>query len=263
VSLLVQAPVEPLAAIAETIDAIGKRHGPAAVHGLPPGLLVRESVPTGYGWRPATGYTDGTHLPDLLEAATRRWHTAPHTAGALAWKAYAYWVALPAVLGYARVRRVPLVSAENMLVRTHEMAPFLEVGLVAPRLAVLAGDPLEAIGYPGVTVVPDEPALRRVLRRGLLDEHLAPVLEQLHVRARLGRRTLLGSVASGVAYALVRAAHALPGNITRTAAELLEELGVADLVEITPSLEVRRRTCCLAFNLPEPKICSGCCLRFS
>ena len=57
------------------------------------------------------------------------------------------------------------------------------------------------------TVTADLPGY---LRRTLLDGHLDPVLEQLRGRVRLGRRTLLGSLASGVAYALVRSADTLP-----------------------------------------------------
>jgi ferric iron reductase protein FhuF len=41
---------------------------------------------------------------------------------------------------------------------------------------------------------------------------------------------------------------------------LLRALGVDDLVELTPELEIRRKTCCLAFTLPEPKVCRGCCI---
>jgi ferric iron reductase protein FhuF len=52
-----------------------------------------------------------------------------------------------------------------------------------------------------------------------------------------------------------------------TTYEILTALGLEDLVDLSsrrdgrPGLEVQRRTCCLAFTLPEPKICSGCCIR--
>jgi ferric iron reductase protein FhuF len=40
---------------------------------------------------------------------------------------------------------------------------------------------------------------------------------------------------------------------------------VADLVELVPGRggepTVQRRTCCLAFTLPSPKVCQGCCVR--
>lgn len=211
------------------------------------------------GWLPATRFADGTALPELLDAARTRWNASPHAAAALAWKSYTYWSVLPAVLGYAYARRVPVVSAENTLVRLHVSAPFLEIGLRRPQLAVLPGDPL-ASGprSSGVRVVDD---LVGFLKATLLDQHLAPVLDALSARVHVGRRTLLGSLASGVGYALVRAQHALPEPAPETAKTLLTALGVDDLVEVSAGEPmVRRHTCCLAFTLPEPKVCRGCCL---
>jgi ferric iron reductase protein FhuF len=40
---------------------------------------------------------------------------------------------------------------------------------------------------------------------------------------------------------------------------------VADLIELVPErdgrLDVQRKTCCLAFTLPQPKVCKGCCIK--
>ena len=225
-----------LAPIQSVLDTVGTQRGRAAVHGLAPGLVVED--PT--GWVPAAQFTDGSALPGLIAMAEARWGAGPATAAALAWKSYAYWVTLPAALGYA-VGRVPDLSAGNVLVKLHGIPPFVEIGLRGGH--VETGSDLA--GY---------------LRRTLLDGHLDPVLDGLHRRVRLGRRTLLGSLASAVAYSLTRAADALPGPVGPTAATLLAALGVADLVEITPDLRVQRKTCCLAFTLPQPKICSGCCV---
>jgi len=63
-----------------------------------------------------------------------------------------------------------------------------------------------------------------------------------------------------VAYGLIRSAEALPGPIAPTAQTLLAALGVDHLVEIGPQLTIQRRTCCLAFTLPQPKVCAGCCI---
>ena len=56
--------------------------------------------------------------------------------------------------------------------------------------------------------------------------------------------------------------HVLPGSTLETAETLLEALDLTGLVELTPQpsgrLFVRRRTCCLAFALPQPHICTGC-----
>lgn len=228
-TVLLRAP--ELSKILTVIDTVGTQR-PVAMHGLAPGLVVEDRA----GWVPATLFADGSALAALVGAARGRWGAGPSAAAALAWKSYAYWVTLPAVLGYA-TGAVPDMSAGNVLVRLHGAAPFLEVGLRTPRVL----DPAD-------------------LRRTLLDAHLAPVLDGLHERSRLGRRTLLGSLASAVAYGLTRNADALPGPVGPMAATLLAALGVADLVEITPDLGVQRRTCCLAFTLPEPKICSGCCV---
>ena len=249
-------------ALAPALDALAAaagRHGAGAVHGLEPGLVVTD--PT--GWLPATALASDTVLDDLLDTAKQRWNAPAHVAAALAWKSYSYWVALPAVLGWAAGRRVPLMTAGNVLIRYAESQPFLHVGLRRPAVAVLPADPLA--GSAGIRVVPDEAALLSLLRRTLFEGHLAPLVDRLRERARLGRRTLLGSLASGVAYGISRGADAVPGSPRAAALTLLGALGVADLVELSElasrELWVQRRTCCLAFTLPEPRICAGCCLR--
>ncbi len=255
VTALLHAPVE-LAPIIATLDTVRALRGKAPVHGLAPGLLVDDPA----GWVPATSFADGSALPALLDAARERWAASPHAAAALAWKSYAYWLSLPAVVGYAAAGRVPDMSAGNVLVRLHGAPPFLEVGLRRPAVAVAPDDPLALtrnVLTGNVRVVADLPGY---LRQTLVDEHLDPVLAGLRELVHVGRRTLLGSLASGVAYALVRSSDALPGPVAPTARTLLSALGVEDLVEITPQLGVRRHTCCLAFTLPQPKVCSSCCL---
>jgi hypothetical protein len=269
----------PLGPILDTLDGMHRRRPGGRAHGVAPGLVVTDPA----GWLPAEQFADGTALPDLIHAAEVRWGVRPagpgqspgaaptgappvhrhaatvtvhrHAAAAVAWKAYTYWLALPAVLGYAAAQRVPDMSAGNTLVRVHPAGPFLEFGLRRPLVAVPEGDPLA--GQPGVREVPD---LAGFLREGLLDGHLTPVLDGLHELVRIGRRTLLGSLASGVGHGLVRARDHLPGPVGPTADALLAALGVADLVEITAEPAVRRRTCCLAFTLPEPRVCQGCCI---
>jgi hypothetical protein len=249
VGLLLHAPeVAPIVAMLEAVRA---QRGDVVVHGSHPGLIVADPS----GWVPAERFADGSALPVLLDAAQRRWGASPAAAAALAWKSYVYWLALPGVVGYAAAGRVPDLSAGNVLVRMPGAAPFLEIGLRAPTIAVAPGDPVA--GQPHVTVVEDLPGY---LRQKLVDEHLAAVLDGLHGLVRVGRRTLLGSLASGVAYGLVRSADALPSPILPVARTLLSALGVADLVEISPQLGIQRHTCCLAFTLPQPKVCTGCCI---
>ncbi|MFV2018510.1 hypothetical protein [Micromonospora sp. LOL_023] len=249
----------PLAPISATLRVA---FGTDDLPGLHPGLLVDNEI----GWIPATGLIDGVHLPRLLDAAAQRWQAKRHAAAALAWKAYSYWVALPVALGWASARRVPLMRADDVLLRMDDTGPLVDVGLrIGTRVAVLPGDPLAVAGLPEVLVVPDEDAMLRALRESLLDQHMTPLLDKIHDRAKLGPRTLLGSLSSGIAYAVLQAADALPGSSAETIDTLLDALDIGDLIELVPgpdgALTVQRRTCCLAFTLPDPKVCPGCCIR--
>jgi len=251
----------PLAPVEATLTAMRLRYGDPVTHGLsttlPPGITAAA------GWSSAARLVDGSQLPSLLDAAVRRWDAPPHVAAALAWKCYSYWVTLPAVLGYATAHRVPLLVPRDVLVRFHGHQPFLSVALrPGIKVAVLPSDPLVHTNRPDVRVVADEAALLAAFRRTALDRHLDPILEGIRSTVHVGRRNLLGSVASGISYGIARSAHVLPGSPITVAKELLDAFGIADLVDLsedeTGRVYVCRRTCCLAFTLPEPKICSGC-----
>lgn len=253
------AAADPLAPVRAALAAMSARPDQPPIRGLSPDLTVTDP----HGWTPARAVVSGRLLADLLDTAQRRWTAAPHVAAALAWKFYTYWVALPAVLGYAAARRIPQIRPSGVLLRWSDREPFLTVGLASSDVVTLASDPLAAESVPGVRVVADEAALLAELRRALVEEHLAPVLEQIRARVHVGRRTLWGSLASGVAHGLSRAAPVVPGSSLAYAQAVLSALGVADLVDLRPrtdgpGLEVHRRTCCLAFALPAPKLCTGC-----
>jgi hypothetical protein len=249
----------PLAPVTATLRAIFGTS--TELPGLAPDLAVYDQA----GWLPAAELA-GSQLPVLLASAQRRWQAQPHAAAALAWKAYAYWLVLPAVLGWASARRVPLLTADDVLMHFEDPRALITLGLRHDiAVAVLPSDPLALSGLPQVRVVAGEAELLEELRRSLLDEHVTPLLAAIHAEVRLGSRTLLGSLASGIAYAVLRAADVLPGASVETVETLLTALGVADLVELLPDptgrLTVQRKTCCLAFTLPQPKICDGCCIR--
>jgi hypothetical protein len=250
---------QPLAPVTATLRAMFGTS--TELPGLAPDLLVLDDA----GWMPASELA-GAQLPVLLASARLRWDAQPHAAAALAWKAYTYWLALPAILGWASARRVPLLTADDVLMHFEDRRPLVTLGLRADiTIAVLPSDPLALSGLPQVRVVADEAALLEELRRSLLDDHLTPLIEAIRGEVKLGARTLLGSLASGIAYAVLRSADALPGSSAVTINTLLTALDVADLIELVPgptgTLTVQRKTCCLAFTLPQPKVCSGCCIR--
>ncbi|SCL61434.1 Ferric iron reductase FhuF-like transporter [Micromonospora citrea] len=250
------------APLAPVTAALRGMFGTDDVPGLAPGLLVADE----FGWSTASTLVDGTRLPEFLHSATLRWGGTPHACAALAWKSYSYWTALPVVLGWASARRVPLLDPADVLIHFEDHRPLLTMGLRrSTTVAVLPGDPLALSGLPEVRVVADEAELLRVLRASLLDAHLAPMIAAIQAEVRIGARTLLGSVASGIAHGILRAADGLPGSSVETIETLLGALDLADLVELVPGPAgeptVQRRTCCLAFTLPKPKVCQGCCVR--
>jgi hypothetical protein len=250
---------QPLAPVTATLRAMFGTS--TELPGLAPNLVVRD---TG-GWIPTADLAAGS-LDTLLASSGRRWQAQPHAAAALAWKAYTYWLALPAILGWASARRVPLLTGSSTLMHFNDPRPLITLGMHPEiTVAVLPSDTLAVSGLPQVRVVADEAALLEELRRSLLDEHLTPVLDAIHGRVRLGKRTLLGSLASGVAYAVLRSADVMAGSSAGNIATLLTALGIEDLIELVPNrtgrLEVQRKTCCLAFTLPKPKVCVGCCIK--
>ncbi|MER7894342.1 IucA/IucC family C-terminal-domain containing protein [Micromonospora sp. NPDC094482] len=249
----------PLAPVTATMRAM---FGTDDVPGLAPGLLVADE----FGWAPATTLVDGTRLPEFLRSATQRWGGTPHACAALAWKSYSYWTALPVVLGWASARRVPLLDPSDVLIHFEDHRPLVTLGLRrSTTVAVLPSDPLALAGHPEVRVVAGEAELLAALRASLLDAHLAPMIASIQAEVRIGTRTLLGSVASGIAHGILRATDVLPGPSVETIDALLGALDLSDLVELVPGPAgeptVQRRTCCLAFTLPRPKVCQGCCVR--
>lgn len=249
----------PLAPVVAAQRALLDAH---PVGDLARGLLVADDA----GWSPASALATGAGLRRWLDLAQARWHGSRHASAAKAWKGYAYRLGLPAVLGWACARRVPLLDPDDVLVRLWAGggAP-IAVGLRRSiRVAVLATDPIAHAGLPAVSVVSGEDALLGVLRRSLLDRHVEPLLDLLHHVVGLGPRPLLGSLASGLAYGGLETAEVLPVSLSRPG-DLLAGLGLNDLVDVVPgpggASTVRRHTCCLGYTLPESRMCPGCALR--
>ncbi|XRQ14391.1 hypothetical protein ACN3XK_27025 [Actinomadura welshii] len=227
--------LEPLSALLRAADGT---EGPL---GVAPGLR-----PTGGGWFPAAELTDprGGRLAALVAETQRRWDAPPHVAAALWWKNFSYWTTLPVAMGWALNRRVPVLTAGNVLLSTPAADPGMLIAMGEPRVA--AGDAAE---------------LGAVIAGTLLRDLQAPVIEALHALTRAGRRGLWGSVAEALVHPLVTFGAGLldePGDAART---LLESVGapVAGLIELPALPELRRRTCCLWVTLGQG-ICPTCCV---
>ncbi|MQA27579.1 MAG: hypothetical protein GEU94_19440 [Micromonosporaceae bacterium] len=251
----------PLDAVTEAVRAASRRAGPDAPLGLADPLVVAD--PASGGWISAASLVDGAALPVLLNGPVERWGAMPHAAAALAWKAYTYWLAVPAVTGLACVNRVPLLDADNVLVRLSHKSPFVTIGMRRPAVAVLPDDPYA--GDPATTVVADRDGLLGALRVSLVDRHLALLAAATQARVRIGSRALAGALAASVGYVLSLTGPLAPDSPTQLGKPILDALNIADLVELTDtpdgSVDVRRRTCCLAFTVPGLTICTGCCIQ--
>jgi ferric iron reductase protein FhuF len=185
-------------------------------------------------WQPAARFADPATVlaTGLLEQPARAWGAAPHTAAALAWKAYSWWLVTPVVRAHATGGPIPRLDLDNVEVAVREQRPYVEFRVLDPA-------PL-----------PDGGVER--LRESLLERHLAPVADTLVSATRIGRRTLWGSVAEAVAAPL------LAEHGPRAAESLLAGLGLAHLVEVFDDGCALRRTCCQAIAVPGLGVCDSC-----
>ncbi|WP_051326173.1 IucA/IucC family C-terminal-domain containing protein [Glycomyces tenuis] len=242
-------------------DHVERRCGPHPLRGLRP-WLDGTAAPEGVDL-PGSALADGSRIGELLADSARLWGGSPHASAALAWKTYCYWVLVPAVLGYVSARRVPLLEADNFVFTISEDEPMFSGRQIRPRFTALSDDPMA--GTPGVETVAGEDALLERMRASLFDEHLDPVLEAIRREVRIGRRTLLGSLASGIAYATANCSSAGREPAEVVAKNLLETFGVAELVDVATDehgrLVYQRHTCCLAFTIDGCGTCSTCCVQ--
>jgi len=257
-TLLLPGPFDALRAVAARVDHEVSPHPLAGVRGWLHGEAPAEGIEFA-----AADLAAGDRIEALMDTAASLWGGSAHANAALAWKTYCYWTLAPAVLGYIAARRVPVMDAANTVFTVAEGAPMFSVRQVRTRFLALPHDP--CAGHPDVEVVANEGVLLDRLRATVFDDHLSPVLEAFLVRVRVGRRTLMGSLASGVAYAVASMAQVVPDPDEVIAKTLLEAFDVSHLVDIATDEEGRlvyqRRTCCLALTIDGNRTCSTCCVQ--
>jgi hypothetical protein len=252
---------DPLAPLRTAADHVERRQGPQPLMGVRPWLDGEADLDGLH--LPGESLADGSRIDELLDQGAGFWGGSPHAAAALTWKTYCYWVLAPAVLGYVSARRVPLLEADNFRFTIADAEPLFSGRQLRPRFLALPDDAIA--GEPGVEIVANEDALLTRMRESLFDAHLDPVLEAVRGKVHIGRRTLLGSVASGIAYATASCADAGRTPADVVAKPLLDAFDVSDLLEIATDeygrLVYRRHTCCLAFTISGCGTCSTCCVQ--
>ncbi|THV30052.1 ferric iron reductase [Glycomyces paridis] len=252
-------PLDALRAVADRVDRLAGPHPLAGLHPWLDGFAPESDAPSFLG----ADLAEGEGVEALMGTAAAQWGGSPHANAALAWKTYCYWTLAPAVLGYVAARRVPVMTAANTVLTVAGGAPALAVRQVRPRFLALPHDP--CAGHPHIEVVANEQVLLDRLRATVFEEHLGPVLEAFLARVRVGRRTLMGSLASGIAYAVASVGQAVPEPDEVIAKTLLDAFDVDHLVDVATDEEgrlvYRRRTCCLALTIDGDRTCSTCCVR--
>lgn len=188
-------------------------------------------------------------------------------ASALAFKTYTWSLIDVAVGRWVTERRVVDVSPSRVCIRT-EPANEARLEFFALHFTVLPDDPMA--GQSGVTVVATEQELLEVLRRTLVENHLAPAVEAFRALRGGGPRPLWGTVAQSMGYPAATADSTFLPDRAATVRQLLSILpsGVDQLVEIAELDEgqgwrplLLRRTCCYAYTLPAyGRPCLTCCL---
>jgi hypothetical protein len=255
---LLPQPMGALRAVADRLDREVSVYPLAGVRAWLDGDTGRDAIEF-----PAARLAAGERIEELMGTAAALWGGSAHANAALAWKTYCYWTLAPVVLGYIAARRVPVLDAANAVFSVADDAPMFSVRQIRPKFLALPHDPCAA--HPDVEVVANEAVLLERMRATVFDAHLAPVLDGFLANARVGRRTLMGSVASGIAYAVASIAQVVPDPDDVLAKTLLEAFDVADLVDISTDeagrLVYRRRTCCLALTIEGNRTCSTCCVQ--
>jgi hypothetical protein len=191
-------------------------------------------------WLTASALTDPRRSE--LGAILRGWEeycvATPAVAAALWWKQYSWYVTIAAVEGWM------LGSVPDLL------PPYVPVriSLSRPHVTVRPGPAEPLVGGSAAHFA-------RWFRQDVLDTHLDPLVERLHELTRVGRRVLWGSVAHAIAYPLA-------GGLSDHA-DVLAEIGTPldGLVSCGDDGSVERNTCCLAFRMGEPTVCSYCPIR--
>jgi hypothetical protein len=258
---------DPTATAPEALDAIATLA--SRVSGVPaagPIWLPRLVAPPA-GWLPGTAlvHPEEPALSRAVASYAAERGTDHRVAATLLWKAYAYWAALPAVVGWAAYRRVPDLALERMAVRFPGEAPYLALGLADARVAVLPGDPIA--GRPGTLTVQDEDALLAFVRDRVVEGHLHPLLTSLRGRAGVGSRLLWGSVAVAFSHPFTALTDLLDRDPRPDLHRLLATLGrparLVEIAEVEDAAGARRprplrRTCCLAMRVPGGEYCLTC-----
>ncbi len=201
-------------------------------------------------------------------------------AGAFLVGEYAWYLSAAAITAYLAEQRVPDLAPDNIGLRytTFTWEDHGEVGegerfdvrFLGGRFAALATDP--AANHPDAIVLPHAAALRNWLRVRL-EQHLAPVIEAVAARTRLGKRAQWNLAADSCAAVFLHAGQHLGAEergcaeglaFVKAAGSPLRNHGTGYVTLACHGHCQTFRTrggCCLYYRIEPGNNCSTCMLR--
>ena len=193
---------------------------------------------------------ESSELARVLEAErVASGQVSDHATALTVMAVYAGTVTVSALLAWALDEGVLDVRPANVAIRLSEHHGFESVGLRETRLV---------------------DASIETLVSWVLDEHLLPLADALHVRTRAGRRQLLGGIAQGCSAGFTIASRRGDADRFERAWEQFVEAadcgleGVGRVVRLQEGeregLFYLRDTCCLYYTSAEAELCASCCL---
>ena len=224
---------------------------------------------------------DTPHLDEGLARSVARYPGAERrVAGAFFIGHYVWYLAAAAIACYLAERRVPDLAAENVALRYTTFmweeegesgeGERLDLRFLSGHFAALPTDP--AATHSDALLLPDEAALRDWLRQRL-EKHLAPVIEAISSRTRLGRRAQWNLAADSLAALYLHTGENL-GDKAQGCAEglaLVKAIGSPLRNPHTGYITLdyqghcetfrTRSGCCLYYRLEPGNNCTTCILR--
>lgn len=230
------------------------------------------------GWLGATDLVapDGIALDAALQHILTPYAATPddrHVAASLLINAYAWSLSAAAIASYLTEGRVPDLDAGNVALRFSAPGEDEEssfgIAFLSDRMAVLPND--VAAGSPDAIGLADRTEVREWLRRRL-EAHMAPLIEAVYRRTRLGRRAQWNLVADDCASLFLWVGEKI-GAIDAACAEGLAFVSAAGspmapsktsyfTLEANGRCETFRKRggCCLYYKMPAGRNCSTCSL---
>jgi ferric iron reductase protein FhuF len=233
-------------------------------------LNVQLGTPEGDDWfTPAAFLEDETVLELLWTRTSAEAKTADRAyLKQSVFGSYIWLLTVSGIGTYLLARRIPDLSAENVVLHVDDKGWIDELALLTPRFACLPDDP--AAEDPHATVVPDGDALRRFYLQGLLTGHLEAFMETMKSRYKYGLRAMQETMADRIAGSLIW----LLKDLERKAeirAEVEAFLALLPFSSKSGVLEVpfegrcepflKRASCCMSYRLPQYGYCTSCPLQ--